>query len=111
MIDYEKDYYLIPKVLFQDDFYKDLIPLDVIVYSVLRNKQEEAIEKGWIDDEGSIYLAYRIEDLAKKFSCARTTMIAVLQRLESVNLIERERQWNTSYYNHNLPYMTYINEV
>ena len=64
-----------------------------------------------VDDEGNIYLAYRIEDLAKKFSCARTTMVAVLQRLESVNLIERERQWNTSYYNHNLPYMTYINEV
>ena len=38
-------------------------------------------------------------------------MIAVLQRLESVNLIERERQWNVSYYNHNLPYRTYINEV
>ena len=64
-----------------------------------------------VDDEGNIYLSYRIEDLAKKFSCARSTMVAVLQRLESVNLIERERQWNTSYYNHNLPYMTYINEV
>lgn len=111
MIDYENDYYLIPKVLFQDDFYKDFVPLDVIVYSVLRNKQEEAIEKGWIDDEGNIYLAYRIEDLAKKFSCAISTMVAVLQRLESVNLIERERQRNASYYNHNLPYMTYINEV
>ena len=53
-MDYGDDYYLIPKVLFQDDFYKDLVPLDVIVYSVLRNKQEEAIEKGWVDDEGNI---------------------------------------------------------
>ena len=66
-MDYGDDYYLIPKVLFQDDFYKDLVPLDIIVYSVLRNKQEEAIEKGWVDDEGNIYLAYRIEDLAKIF--------------------------------------------
>lgn len=49
-MDYGDDYYLIPKVLFQDDFYKDLVPLDIIVYSVLRNKQEEAIEKGWVDD-------------------------------------------------------------
>lgn len=38
-------------------------------------------------------------------------MIAVLKRLEAVNLIERERQWSTSSYNHNLPYRTYINEV
>ncbi len=111
MIDYENDYYLIPKVLFQDDFYKDLIPLDVIVYSVLRGKQEEAIEKGWVDDEGNIYLGYNIIGLAKKFSCSKPTMIAVLKRLEAVNLIERERQWSTSSYNHNLPYRTYINEV
>ncbi|MCK1211684.1 replication initiator protein A [Streptococcus uberis] len=108
---YDKDYYLIPKVLFRDDFYSSLSASDILVYTVLKGKQTEAIEKGWIDAEGSIYLNYKISELAKMFSCGNKTMIHILQRLEEVNLIERERQMAGYYYNRSLPYRTYINEV
>lgn len=43
------------------------------------------------------------------FSCSRTTMIDIMQRLEEVNLIERERV--DVFYGYSLPYKTYINEV
>lgn len=109
MIDYENDYYLIPKVLLQDDFYSSLSVKDILVYSVLKDRQIEAPEKGWIDVDGSVYLNFKLNELAKIFSCSRTTMITIMRRLEEVNLIERERV--DIYYGHSLPYKMYINEV
>ena len=109
MIDYENDYYLIPKVLLQDDFYSSLSVKDILVYSVLKDRQIEAPEKGWIDVDGSFYLNFKLNELAKMFSCSRTTMITIMRRLEEVNLIERERV--DIYYGHSLPYKMYINEV
>ncbi|CNG52608.1 TPA: replication initiator protein A [Streptococcus agalactiae] len=110
-MDYDNENYLIPKILLQDDLYSDLTAFDILVYAVLRGKQEEAFEKGWIDAEGNVYLGYKISDLAKKCSCAKSTMTATLQRLEEVDLIERDREMIGHYYSHNLPYRTYINEV
>lgn len=109
MIDYENDYYLIPKVLLQDDFYSSLSVKDILVYSVLKDRQIEAPEKGWIDVDGSVYLNFKLNELAKMFSCSRTTMITIMRRLEEVNLIERERV--DIYYGHSLPYKMYINGV
>lgn len=109
MIDYENDYYLIPKVLLQDDFYSSLSVKDILVYSVLKDRQIEAPEKGWIDVDGSVYLNFKLNELAKMFSCSRTTMITIMRRLEEVNLIECERV--DIYYGHSLPYKMYINEV
>ncbi|HEN0222398.1 TPA: replication initiator protein A [Streptococcus agalactiae] len=108
-MEYDDDYYYIPKILFKDDFYSCLTATDVLVYSVLRGKQIEAVEKGWIDAEGNIYLNYNISDLAKMFSCGRGKMIDIMRRLEECNLIERERV--DIFYGNSLPYMTYINEV
>ncbi|AGU82206.1 replication initiation factor [Streptococcus anginosus] len=110
-MDYDNENYLIPKVLFRDDLYSDLTAFDILVYAVLRGKQEEAFEKGWIDAEGNVYLGYKISDLAKKFSCAKSTMINSLRRLEEADLIERDREMIGHYHSHNLPYRTYINEV
>ncbi|MDB8661577.1 replication initiator protein A [Streptococcus anginosus] len=108
-MDYENDYYLIPKVLLQDDFYSSLSVKDILVYSVLKDRQIEAPEKGWIDVDGSVYLNFKLNELAKMFSCSRITMITIMRRLEEVNLIERERV--DIYYGHSLPYKMYINEV
>lgn len=108
-MDYDNDSYLIPKVLLQDDFYSSLSARDILVYAVLKDRQIEAPEKGWIDTDGSIYLNFKLIELAKMFSCSRTTMIDIMQRLEEVNLIERERV--DVFYGYSLPSKTYINEV
>lgn len=108
-MDYDNDSYLIPKVLLQDDFYSSLSARDILVYAVLKDRQIEAPEKGWIDTDGSIYLNFKLIELAKMLSCSRTTMIDIMQRLEEVNLIERERV--DVFYGYSLPYKTYINEV
>ena len=107
-MDYDNENYLIPKILLQDDFYSSLSATDLFVYAVLKDKQIEAPEKGWIDVYGSVYLNFKLNELAKMFSCSRT-MITIMRRLEEVNLIERERV--DIYYGHSLPYKIYINEV
>ncbi|WP_373757183.1 replication initiator protein A [Streptococcus ferus] len=108
-MEFDNENYLIPKILLQDDFYSSLSAKDLFVYAVLKDKQIEAPEKGWIDAEGSLYLSYKISELAKMFSCGQKTMIRIMQRLEEVNLIERERV--DVFYGYSLPYKTYINEV
>lgn len=108
-MDYDNENYLIPKILLQDDFYSSLSATDLFVYAVLKDKRIEAPEKGWIDVDGSVYLNFKLNELAKMFSCSRTTMITIMRRLEEVNLIERERV--DIYYGHSLPYKIYINEV
>ncbi|WEB11354.1 replication initiator protein A [Streptococcus anginosus] len=108
-MDYDNENYLIPKILLQDDFYSSLSATNLFVYAVLKDKQIEAPEKGWIDVDGSVYLNFKLNELAKMFSCSRTTMRTIMRRLEEVNLIERERV--DIYYGHSLPYKMYINEV
>ena len=108
-MDYDNENYLIPKILLQDDFYSSLSASDLFVYVTLKKEQIERTEKGWIDVDGSVYLNFKLNELAKMFSCSRTTMITIMRRLEEVNLIERERV--DIYYGHSLPYKIYINEV
>lgn len=108
-MDYDSENFLIPKILFQNEFYSELSFNDIFVYSVLKDKQIEALEKGWVDTNGSVYLSYTMKELAKMFSCTKVTMIRIMKRLEEFNLIERERE--DVFYGYSLPYRTYINEV
>ena len=109
-MEYDKDYYYISKVLFQDDFYKGLSVYAIFNYTILRDRQKDAISKKWIDTDGNVYLAYSLPEMQKMFGFGKDKMIEIMRKLEEHNLIERERE-NTSFYSHNFPYRTYIIEV
>lgn len=108
-MEYDNENYLIPKVLFRDEFYKCLTPSAIIVHTVLLDKMQEAPTKNWIDENGDVYLNYRIVDLEKIFGFGNKKIIRILKSLEECNLIERERV--PVFYRANLPYRIYINEV
>ena len=109
-MEYDKDYYYIPKVLFQDDFYKGLSVDAIFIYTILRDRQKDAISKKWIDTDGNVYLAYSLPELQKMFGFGKDKMIEIMRKLEEHNLIEREREY-AGFYGHNFPYRTYIIEV
>lgn len=43
---FDDNHYYIPKILFQDDFYKALNIDAIVVYTILKDKQKEAASKG-----------------------------------------------------------------
>ncbi|CRH94666.1 Replication initiator protein A (RepA) N-terminus [Chlamydia trachomatis] len=106
---YGDDCYNIPKILFQDEFYKGLSPSAIMVYAVLLDKMQEAPSKNWIDENGDVYINYRIAELEKIFGFGNKKMIGIMKSLEECNLIERERV--PVFYGYSLPYRTYVREV
>ena len=106
---YDEECYLIPKGLLQDEFYSALSVDAIFVYTILKEKQKEAVLRHWIDEEGNIYLSYSIEELMKLFGYSRSKMVVLMRSLEEHNLIERDRV--PVFYGHSLPYRTYINEI
>lgn len=85
---FEDNYYYIPKILFQDDYYQDLSIDAIVAYTILKDKQKDAPSKGWIDSEGNIYLAYRLSEMQKMFGVGKQKMIDIMRMLEEHNLIE-----------------------
>lgn len=50
-----KRYYKLPKLLFDSNSYKDMKLEVKVAYAVLKDCLELSLNKGWIDEEGSIY--------------------------------------------------------
>lgn len=48
-------YYKLPKLLFESERYKNMKPEVKVVYSVLKDRLELSLSKGWIDEDGTIY--------------------------------------------------------
>lgn len=51
-------YYKLPKLLFESERYKNMKLEVKVVYSVLKDRLELSLSKGWIDEDGAIYLIY-----------------------------------------------------
>ena len=54
-------FYQMPKVLFTNPLYEGLSLGAKAMYSILRDRQELSIKNNWIDEEGNIYLTFKID--------------------------------------------------
>lgn len=79
-------YYFLPKALLLEERYRVLTPHAVLFYVVLLDKREEAIENGWIDDDGEIYFAYRLFELAELFGLSKSKVINLKYQLQVAGL-------------------------
>ena len=59
----------------------------IIFYIILLSKREEAIEMGWVDDDGEIYLAYTREEFAGMLGCSTSKITNLKYRLQIADLI------------------------
>lgn len=60
-------YYKLPKVLFESERYKDMKLEVKVAYAVLKDRLELSLSKGWIDEDGAIYLIYSNSNLMALF--------------------------------------------
>ncbi|HEL1549977.1 TPA: replication initiator protein A [Streptococcus suis] len=86
-MDYDNEYYyFLPKALLIEEQYRVLTPHAIIFYVVLLDKREEAIERGWIDNNGEIYFAYKLVEMAELFGLSKSKVISLKYQLQVAEL-------------------------
>lgn len=85
-------YYKLPKLLFESDRYKDMKLEVKVAYAVLKDRLELSLSRGWIDEEGFIYLIYSNSKLMKLLGCSKSKLLAIKKSLRDYGLIEEVQQ-------------------
>ena len=57
-------FYSIPTIIIEDEKYKNMSLEAKVLYGVLRNHLNDALFKGWVDEENNIYFLYSLEYIA-----------------------------------------------
>ncbi|MGT2925619.1 replication initiator protein A [Streptococcus cuniculipharyngis] len=74
-------YYKLPKLLFESERYKDMKLEVKVAYAVLKDRLELSLSRGWIDEQGFIYLIY-----------SNSKLLAIKKSLRDYGLIEEVQQ-------------------
>ena len=99
-------YYQVPKELYTNPRYKTTINNDAkMLYALLLDRMELSRTNGWIEDDGTIFLIFKREDLADMLGICTTTVWRAIKQLKEAGLIEEKRQGL------NRPNLIYIGKI
>ncbi|AXJ12808.1 hypothetical protein Sp14A_08870 [Streptococcus pluranimalium] len=76
--------------MFESEFYKDM-KLEV-AYSVLKDRLELSLSRGWIDEDGAIYLVYSNVKLMALLGCSKSKLLSIKKTLQEHGLIDEIQQ-------------------
>lgn len=86
-------YYQVPKELYINSKYKTTINNDAkVLYAFLLDRMELSRINQWVDDDGTIFLIFKREDLADMLGICTTTIWRAFRQLKEVGLIDEKRQ-------------------
>lgn len=85
-------YYKLPKLLFESDRYKNMKLEVKVAYAVLKDRLELSLSKGWIDEDGAIYLIYSNSKLMALLGCSKSKLLAIKKTLREYGLIDEVQQ-------------------
>lgn len=85
-------YYKLPKVLFESERYKDMKLEVKVAYAVLKDRLELSSSKGWIDEDGAIYLIYSNSNLMALLGCSKSKLLSIKKTLREYSLIDEVQQ-------------------
>lgn len=74
-------YYKLPKLLFESERYKDMKLEVKVAYAVLKDRLELSLSRGWIDEEGAIYLVYSNSKLMALLGCSKSKLLTIKKTL------------------------------
>ncbi|MDD4700156.1 MAG: replication initiator protein A, partial [Oscillospiraceae bacterium] len=99
-------YYQVPKELYTNERYKTTINNDAkVLYSLLLDRMELSRKNDWVDEDGTIFLMFKREDLADMLGICVTTVWRAFKQLKDVGLIAEKRQGL------NRPNLIYIGKI
>lgn len=88
-------FYRIPKLLFKNDYFKNLSSDAKMLYGLMLDRLSLSIKNQWFDEENRAYIYFSIEDIMDLLNCGRNKAVKSLQELDDENgigLIEKRRQ-------------------
>lgn len=88
-------FYRIPKVLFTDDYFKDLSSDAKVLYGLMLDRMSLSIKNNWIDEEDRVYIIFTLEQVMQYMNCGRDKGMKTLAELDTkkgIGLIERVKQ-------------------
>ena len=85
-------YYKLPKLLFESDRYKDMKLEVKVAYAVLKDCLELSLSRGWIDENGAIYLVYSNSKLMTLLGCSKLKLLSIKKTLRDYGLIDEVQQ-------------------
>ena len=64
-------FYRIPKVLFTDDYFKDLSSDAKVLYGLMLDRMSLSIKNNWIDEEDRVYIIFTLEQVMQYMNCGK----------------------------------------
>ena len=88
-------FYLIPKVLFTDEYFQDLSTDAKVLYGLMLDRMGLSERNRWFDEEGRVYIIFTVEEVATYMNCGRVKgmkLLAELDMKKGIGLIERVKR-------------------
>ena len=95
--DYESEqfaFYRIPKVLFTDEYFRNLSSDAKVLYLML-DRMALSIRNNWVDNEGKVYIIFTLEQVMEYMNCGKDKGVKILAELDTdkgIGLIERVKR-------------------
>ncbi len=84
-------FYRIPKLLFEAERVRDISTDAKLLYGLMLDRMQLSAKNGWLDENGRVYIYYTVKQIMNALSCSNKTVTRLLNELEGVNLISREK--------------------
>ncbi len=79
----------IPKLMLFDSKFSDLSLGAVVLYGLLLDRMNLSIKHGWLDENGHVYIRYKIKEIQISLNLSENTATKYLMELEKIGLIEK----------------------
>ena len=79
----------VPKVLFQMEKYKNLSNTAKILYSLFLDRLKFAVQNGWVDGKGDLYVIYPKSEMKKDLNTTRYGVDQAVQELVEIGNLVR----------------------
>ena len=63
-----------------------------VAYAVLKDRLELSLSRGWIDEDGAIYLVYSNSKLMALLGCSKSKLLTIKKTLREYGLIDEVQQ-------------------
>lgn len=83
-------YYKIPKELVKNDVFSNVSIGAKLLYGVMVDRTELSIKNNWVNNDGEIFIYYKLDEIEKDLTISRPTAIKYLKELTTNHLLEME---------------------
>lgn len=86
----------VPLALIEDEYYINLKPVAILVYSLCKRRLQLSLQNGWVDEEGRVYLEYSNRELQKIAKCSKNTLLKIKKNLQEHGLMTEVSQYTNA---------------